>query len=112
MICKECGGDNREGLSHCRSCGAALEKTMSEKALQKRKMFFLLTLGGAMLLVGVILLTCLLSPTAYERDAKKFVKAVLENEMETVQDLMVPSVYEYAGSRGVVRWSNLRLKFE
>ena len=92
MICKECGGDNRDGRSHCRSCGAPLEKTMSDQALSKRKMFFLLTLGGAVLLVAVILITCLLSPTAYERDAKRFVKSVLENDMETVEQLMAPSV--------------------
>lgn len=97
MICKECGADNRQGLSFCAGCGMKLEQPQVQEAARKKKLLLLSTSAGTLLLLTVILLTCLLSPKSYERDAKKFVKAVLRNDMQTVQELMVPCVYDYAG---------------
>lgn len=97
MICKECGADNRQGLSFCANCGMKLEQPKAQEGAQKKKLLLLLTSCGAVLLLTVILLTCLLSQKSYERDAKRFVKAVLRNDMQTVQELMAPCVYDYAG---------------
>ena len=98
MICKECGADNRESVDFCANCGAELKKTVLQKAAAERKTWLLWTAGGLLILLVAVLLTCLLGPRGYERDAKHFVKAVLKNDMQTVQELMVPAIYEYAGS--------------
>lgn len=98
MICKECGADNREDLSYCANCGAELKKTVLQQAAAENKLRILLVAGGLLILLSAVLITCLLSPKGYERDAKCFVKAVLKNDMQTVQELMVPAIYDYAGS--------------
>lgn len=94
MICKKCGVDNRESVDFCASCGAELRKSAPEG----KKLRLLLIAGGVLILLSAVLITCLLSPKGYERDAKNFVRAVLKNDMQTVQELMVPAIYEYAGS--------------
>lgn len=94
MICKECGADNRESVATCANCGAELKKAAAER----KKLSFLVAVGAVLILLSAVLITCLMSPKGYERDAKMFVKAVLKNDMQTVQELMVPAIYEYAGS--------------
>ena len=98
MICKECGTANEQNVDYCAGCGAELKKTVLQRAAEGKKLPWLLAVGGVLILLSVILITCLLSPKSYERDAKSFVRAVLKNDMQTVQELMVPAIYEYAGS--------------
>ena len=98
MICRECGADNREDLAFCANCGAGLTVRQEQDPASRKKLYLLLGLGALVVLLTAILITCLLSPRAYERDAKSFVKAVLQNDMDTVEELMAPSVYAYAGS--------------
>ncbi len=97
MICKECGAENRDGLSYCAGCGLSLSPAPEEKKKSK-KLYTLLALGAAAVFLIAIVLTCLLSPEPYEKTAKNFIAAVLENDMQQVESLMAPGIYAYAGS--------------
>ncbi len=97
MICKECGADSREDLAFCANCGVSLTDSREETPEKNGKKYILTGLIALVLLVGILLI-CLLRPKAYERDAKNFVKAVLRNDMQQVEELMAPSIYAYAGN--------------
>lgn len=95
MICRECGAENREGLAVCANCGTSLPEPQTPKKSRRK---WLLAAGASLVvLLSAIVLTCALSTKSYERNAKRFVQAALENDMQQVEELLAPCIYAYAG---------------
>lgn len=113
MLCKQCGAQQREDTVYCINCGALLEEEqpllntvrpseneecwLPEPPAKKRKML-LPVLLAVLLLAGAALSLFLLSKP-YEALAEDFVEAIYYNDLETLQELLQPEVYEAVSSK-------------
>ncbi|MBR6826234.1 MAG: zinc-ribbon domain-containing protein, partial [Oscillospiraceae bacterium] len=115
MICKNCGKENEDGVSFCASCGEALEEeeTITEKRPSYGKLFTkknltIVSLGAAVVLVLILVLSLMLRNEA-ERAVDDLYEAVVKYDYDTVVGLMPPAVVESVKERWALEDSELKV---